>query len=117
MLAGDAARLIDPLTGGGILNGCLSGRYAGEVAADAAEGEATEEVLRAYDAKWRARMEEELARHYLIKERLIRVDDETINKVLRAVSEIGVEQLSTPVVLDAIRTKYPEVLKAFDGLL
>jgi len=62
-------------------------------------------------------MEEELARHYLIKERLIRVDDETINKVVRAVSEIGAEQLSTPVVLDAIRTKYPEVLKAFDGLL
>src|SRR3989442_1336157 len=111
------ARLIDPLTGGGILNGCLSGRYAGEVAAGATEGNATEEVLRAYDAKWRGRMEEELARHYLIKERLIRVDDETINKVLRAVSEIGVEQLSTPVVLDAIRTKYPEVLKAFDGLL
>jgi len=26
MLAGDAARLIDPLTGGGILNGCLSGK-------------------------------------------------------------------------------------------
>jgi len=117
MLAGDAARLIDPLTGGGILNGCLSGRYAGEVAADAIEGGATEEVLRAYDTKWRARMEEELARHYLIKERLIRVDDETINKVLRAVSEIGVEQLSTPAVLDAIRTKYPEVLKEFDGLL
>src|SRR5947199_33641 len=69
------------------------------------------------DAKWRARMEEELARHYLIKERLIRIDDETINKVVRAVSEIGAEQLSTPVVLDAIRTKYPEVLKAFDGLL
>src|SRR5436309_4230663 len=117
MLAGDAARLIDPLTGGGILNGCLSGRYAGEVAADAAERGATEEALRAYDAKWRARMEEELARHYLIKERLIRVDDETINNVLRAVSGIGVEQLSTPAVLDAIRTKYPEVLKEFDGLL
>ena len=116
ILAGDAARLIDPLTGGGILNGCLSGRYAGEVAADAAEGEATEEILRVYDARWRARMEEELARHYLIKERLIRVDDETISKVLRAVSELGVEQLSTPVVLDAIRSKYPEVLQAFDGL-
>src|SRR5438093_9363500 len=87
ILAGDAARLIDPLTGGGILNGCLSGRYAGEVAAQAAEGEATEEFLRAYEAKWRARMEEELARHYLIKERLIRVDDETINKVVEAVSE------------------------------
>ncbi|HVG36981.1 MAG TPA: NAD(P)/FAD-dependent oxidoreductase, partial [Thermoplasmata archaeon] len=111
------ARLIDPLTGGGILNGCLSGRYAGEVAADAIEGEATEEALRAYDAKWRARMEEELARHYLIKERLIRVDDETINKVLRAVSELRVNQLSTTAVLEAIRAKYPEVLKAFEGLL
>src|SRR5947199_8479859 len=89
MLAGDAARLIDPLTGGGILNGCLSGRYAGEVAADAIEGGATEEVLRAYDTKWRARMEEELARHYLIKERLIRVADETINQDIRGVSEIA----------------------------
>jgi len=117
LLAGDAARLIDPLTGGGILNGCLSGRYAGEVAADAIEGEATEEALRAYDAKWRARMEEELARHYLIKERLIRVDDETVNKVLRAVSELGVDRLSTSAVLEAIRAKYPEVLKEFDGLL
>src|SRR5207244_1258867 len=82
-----------------------------------ARGEMAEEALRAYDAKWRARMEEELARHYLIKERLIRVDDETINKVLRAVSEIGVDRLSTSAVLEAIRAKYPEVLKAFDGLL
>src|SRR2546427_1828073 len=117
MLAGDAARLIDPLTGGGILNGCLSGKYAGEIASEASKLDGAEDVLQAYDAKWRARMEEELARHYLIKERLIRVDDETINKVLRAVSEIGVDRLSTSAVLEAIRAKYPEVLKAFDGLL
>jgi len=62
-------------------------------------------------------MEEELARHYLIKERLIRMDDETINKVVRAVSEIGVQRISTLSVLDAIRNRYPEVLQAFDGLL
>src|SRR6266508_4444770 len=83
MLAGDAARLIDPLTGGGILNGCLSGKFAGEVAAQAVEAkDASESALRAYETRWRARMEEELARHYLIKERLIRVDDDTINKVI-----------------------------------
>ncbi len=117
MLAGDAARLIDPLTGGGILNGCLSGKYAGEVASEASKIGATADLFRAYEKKWRARMEEELARHYLIKERLIRVDDETINKVVRAVSEIGVQPISTQTVLDAIRTRYPEVLQAFDGLL
>ena len=97
--------------------GLARGEIVEEVAAKAIEGGATEETLRVYDTRWRARMEEELARHYLIKERLIRVDDETINKVLRAVSEIGVEQLSTPAVLDAIRMKHPEVLKEFDGLL
>ncbi len=117
MLAGDAARLIDPLTGGGILNGCLSGKYAGEVAAEIADGGASEDALRPYERRWRARMEEELARHYLIKERLIRVDDETINKVIRAVAEIGVERLTTQAVLDAIRIRHPEILKSFDGLL
>ena len=117
MLAGDAARLIDPLTGGGILNGCLSGKYAGEIASEASKLDSTEDLFQAYERRWRTRMEEELARHYLIKERLIRVDDETINKVIRAVSEIGVQRISTQSVLDAIRNRYPEVLQAFDGLL
>src|SRR3989475_1044440 len=61
MLAGDAARLIDPLTGGGILNGCLSGRYAGEGASGATEGKATEGGLPADDSKGGGRMGEELA--------------------------------------------------------
>ena len=117
MLAGDAARLIDPLTGGGILNGCLSGKYAGEIASEASKLDSTEDLFQVYERRWRTRMEEELARHYLIKERLIRVDDETINKVIRAVSEIGVQRISTQSVLDAIRNRYPEVLQAFDGLL
>src|SRR3989304_5829935 len=51
--------------------------------------------------RWRGRLEEELARHYLIKERLLKVDDETINKVIRAVSEIGVEHLNTRTVIEA----------------
>src|SRR3989454_2152883 len=117
MLAGDAARLIDPLTGGGILNGCLSGKYAGEIASEASKLDGAEDLFQAYERRWRSRMEEELARHYLIKERLIRMDDETINKVIRAVSEIGVQRISTLSVLDAIRNRYPEVLQAFDGLL
>ena len=34
MLVGDAARMIDPLTGGGIANGCIAGKICGEVAAE-----------------------------------------------------------------------------------
>src|SRR5256712_8944302 len=117
LLAGDAARLIDPLTGGGILNGCLSGKYAGEVRSEASKLDGAEDLFQAYERRWRSRMEEELARHYLIKERLIRMDDETINKVIRAVSVVGVQRISTLSAPDAIRNRYPEVLQAFDGLL
>ena len=118
ILAGDAARLIDPLTGGGILNGCLSGKYAGEVAGAAVEaGDPSQAALREYEDRWWSRLEEELARHYLIKERLIRVGDDTINKVVRAVADIGVERLTTGAVMDAIRARHPELLKEFEGLL
>src|SRR5208282_5356585 len=37
MIVGDAARMIDPLTGGGIANGCIAGKICGTVAAEAAQ--------------------------------------------------------------------------------
>jgi len=117
MLAGDAARLIDPLTGGGILNGCLSGKYAGEVAADFVEAKQFEEASATYERRWKARLEEELARHYLIKERLIRLDDVTINKAIQSIVESKAERITADTVLDAIRTHHPEILAVFEGLL
>ncbi len=118
LLAGDAARLIDPLTGGGILNGCLSGKFAGEVAARAsAEGDTSLTALREYERMWRSRMEETLARHYLIKERLLRIDDETINAILRAVADMDVKRLSASDVLAAVKARAPEALKEFQDLL
>ena len=118
MLVGDAARLIDPLTGGGILNGCLSGMYAGEVAARAVVTEdAGQDALNAYERRWRGRLEEELARHYVIKERLLRIDDETINKILRAVAEVDVRHMTAREVLAAVESRYPEALKEFQDLV
>ena len=118
MLAGDAARLIDPLTGAGILNGLLSGRYAGEVAAEAVRrGDVSEAALRPYEARWRSRMEEELARHYLIKEALQKVDDATIIQIVRAVADAELESYTVRTILDAVRARAPDALKAFDALL
>lgn len=118
LLAGDAARLIDPLTGGGILNGCLSGKYAGEAAVEATgRHDAGEASLQEYERRWRARLEEELAAHYLIKERLLRLDDATINRAIDAVVAAKVERLTGASVLEAIRTNHPEILPVFEGLL
>ncbi|MGQ0797836.1 MAG: NAD(P)/FAD-dependent oxidoreductase [Methanobacteriota archaeon] len=118
VLVGDAARLIDPLTGGGILNACLSGKYAGEVAAEAARtGDAGADALRAYERRWRARLEEELARHYLIKERLLRIDDVTINRILRVLASVDLRRMTAADVLAAVRARDPEALKEFQELL
>ncbi|HEV8594422.1 MAG TPA: NAD(P)/FAD-dependent oxidoreductase, partial [Thermoplasmata archaeon] len=61
VLVGDAARMIDPVTGGGILNGCLAGMYAGEVAGQALEAaDFSALFLERYERRWRARLEEGL---------------------------------------------------------
>jgi len=118
LLAGDAARLIDPISGAGILNGMLSGIYAGQVAAQAIrEGDVSEVGLQEYERRWRARLEEELARHYLIKEGLQRLTDEDINKIVRAVSEADPPEINANVIVSILKARCPETLRAFEGLL
>jgi len=117
LLAGDAARLIDPLTGAGIQNGLLSGRLAGETAARAVrEGDVSRDSLVSYDRAWRAQLEEDLARHYLVKEGLQKLDDAAIDRVFHAIVDADLRPLTVRSVLDVLRAKTPEVLEAFQGL-
>ena len=70
MLVGDAARQVDPLTGGGIVNGMTAGRLAAEVAAAAiAAGDVSAARLAAYEALWAAGLGEKMARHTRWRER------------------------------------------------
>ncbi len=118
MLVGDAARMIDPLTGGGIANGCIAGKICGEVAAKAAEqNDASKEVLMAYDKGWRARLEEKLYRNWLAKEKLCTLSDETFDKVIDALQGVKLEKLSVHNILRAVRDKYPEITKEFESFL
>ncbi len=118
ILAGDAARLIDPLTGAGIQNGLISGKLAGETAARAAkEGDASAKALMDYERGWRGRLDEELARHYLIKEGLQKLPDTTINAAIHALAGEDLRGITAARVLDLLRTKCPELLAAFPGLL
>lgn len=117
ILAGDAARLIDPLTGAGIQNGLLSGRYAGEAAVQALQDGDGAAALAAYETRWRGRMEEELARHYLLKETLQKMDDATLDKIVHAVLDARIERYTAAAILDALRARCPEVLGMFQGLL
>jgi digeranylgeranylglycerophospholipid reductase len=118
LLVGDAARLIDPLTGGGILNGCLSGKFAGEVAAaSVAAGDASASALQAYERRWRQRLEEGLVRNYLIKERVHRMDDATLSQLVRAVAEVQPERLTALDILRKVKERYPELARRFGGIV
>jgi digeranylgeranylglycerophospholipid reductase len=70
MLVGDAARQVDPLTGGGIANAMMAGRLAAEVAAQAiAAGDTSAEVLAQYEKRWMAGRGRKMARNYRLKGR------------------------------------------------
>jgi digeranylgeranylglycerophospholipid reductase len=70
MLVGDAARQVDPLTGGGIANAMMAGRLAAEVAAQAiAAGDTSVEALARYEERWMAGRGRKMARNYRLKER------------------------------------------------
>ena len=70
LLVGDAARQLDPMTGGGIINAMTAGRIAGEVIADAVQsGDVSAKALRSYQERWQAGLGRKMARNYRIKER------------------------------------------------
>lgn len=70
MLVGDAARQVDPLTGGGITNAMRAGQYAAEVAAQAIEaGDTSTRKLAEYEERWTSTLGRKMARNYRLKER------------------------------------------------
>jgi len=70
LLVGDAARQVDPLTGGGITNAMTAGRLAAEVAAAAiAAGDVSAAALAEYERRWAAGLGRKMARNYRWRER------------------------------------------------
>lgn len=118
LLVGDAARQIDPITGGGISNSCKAGKVAGEVLAKAVkERNFSEQSLRRYEKGWRDLLENNLYRNWMAKEKLVTLSDDTFNRIISALNEVGVEKMSTLAILKAIETKHPDLVREFQDLL
>ena len=117
-LVGDAARMIDPITGGGIGNGCRAGRILGEVLARCAEaGDFSSDALQAYEKGWRAVLEEQLWRNWVAKNKLATLSDEAFNKIVEVLSTANLTKLSVHRILIAIKERYPELVKEFEDLI
>lgn len=70
MLVGDAARQVDPLTGGGIVNAMLAGQLAAQVAVEAiAAGDTSAGFLGRYEEGWRRSVGRKMERNYRLRQR------------------------------------------------
>jgi digeranylgeranylglycerophospholipid reductase len=118
LLIGDAARQIDPITGGGIVISGISARIAGKVIAEAVEAkDYSAGFLDQYEKGWRAKLEDKLYRNWMAKEKMVSLSDDTINKIIEAISEYDVEKISVLELMKAVRAKYPELVKEFEDLV
>ena len=93
MLVGDAAHMINPVTGGGIVNGMKAGRLAGRHAAAAiAAGDTSARRLQRYHEDWMDEVGNDLIKYFKIKEALIRLGDEFLNRLAVTVNRIPAEK-------------------------
>lgn len=118
VLVGDAARIIDPITGGGICHACRTGMYAGKVLTECAKkNDFSKEALKPYDKMWRDRMEDKLYRNFMAKERLAQLDDKTIDELVMLIQDSNIEEVNVYNLLKVVKEKFPKVVEGFEDLI
>jgi len=111
ILAGDAARQSDPITGGGILNAMNAGVMAGEVAAEAvSSGDASKEALKPYEDRWRATIGKQIAKHYELKEFLVKLTDDDLNNLLHSIQSEDISKMDLKAMLKVLFRLNPKIL-------
>jgi digeranylgeranylglycerophospholipid reductase len=109
--------VINPLTGGGIVHACITGKLAGEIAAEAIRQENfSESFLRKYEKAWRDRLEKRLKRNWLVKEKLHAFEDGDFNRIVETVAEEK-PSINTLSLLLALTKKHPDLVARFSNLL
>lgn len=96
VLVGDAARHVDPITGGGLTHCLEDGKIAGEVIAKAIKTkDYSEEFLSEYEKKWKDAFGQKIKRNYLVKDMMLEMDDKTYNRLAHALSKVKFDEIST----------------------
>ena len=111
MLAGDAAHMINPLSGGGIINAMKAGRLAGRHAARAVRaGDASARSLQAYHDEWMELLGKSHLLYYRLKETINKFDDDFFNRLARTVNHVPIEKRTLGRVMAAALVHHPTLL-------
>ena len=111
MICGDAAHMVNPLSGGGIVNAMKSGRLAGRAAAAAiCAGDTTEHRLAGYHQAWMDLRGEAHLKYYRIKQALADLDDTFFNGLARTVNGIPSHKRTLGRVFAHALVRHPQLI-------
>ncbi len=118
MVVGDAARVADPMTGGGIYNAMKTGRLAAGVASESiSSGDCSSSALMAYDRAWRdSKLGKTLERNWRIKEYFITLSDEKLNAIVHSISKMNLKDFSVFNLVKELIRHNPKLLLELKGL-
>ncbi|HET7380387.1 MAG TPA: FAD-dependent monooxygenase, partial [Gaiellales bacterium] len=111
LVAGDAAHMVNPLSGGGIVNAMKAGRLAGRTAAEAiARGDTSAGRLRSYHDAWMRMLGEDHLKYYRIKQALERLDDSFYDGLARTVNAIPEGKRTLGRIFAHALVKHPQLI-------
>ena len=91
MLAGDAGRQVNPLSGGGIASGMIGGSIAGRIAAEAVKMNKPDHVL-TYEKEWHNRIGKRHEIYNRLKMGVYNFDDEKFNNIAHSFTKVPVNK-------------------------
>ena len=121
MLVGDAAHQVNPMSGGGILNGMIAGKIAGRIAAEAIrQDDVSEKMLKPYVKEWHKAEGKNNERSYRIQQVISQFSDRDVNNIAHTVNGIPFEKRTIFQVFKTALLKHPKLIleaaKVFGGL-
>ncbi|MFT4867656.1 MAG: digeranylgeranylglycerophospholipid reductase [Candidatus Nanohaloarchaea archaeon] len=95
ILAGDTVSSIDPVWGEGINNCMVAGRLAAETVTHADhQNDYSESTLSLYNSKWEQRLGDNRDSRLDLADKLYRLNDENVDRVIRGLNSLDREELS-----------------------
>ncbi len=118
MLVGDAARQVNPITGGGIVQAMIAGSIAGKVAAEAVKKQRFDKkFLKKYRKEWDKKLGNHQKTMYKMKDKFLYMKDEKFNNLVKACKKIPEDKFDVPTLFKEAIKEDPklvlEVAKAF----
>ena len=111
LLVGDAARQVDPITGGGLMASLEAGKTAGEIIGKAVSHQQfTHLFLSGYEQLLEQTLYQKLRRNYAVKEFMLQAEDATLNMLADSLKNYKFDEVSTLGLLKAIVKKHPSLL-------